>query len=315
MLDHGAPFALGTFGRDGRKFAGLAVGDKVRPLESSTDQLLADWDRSFADLSRMATEAGEDWLELAGLDVLLPYQPGAILQCGANYRKHVVDIVMTEIDDHRGRPEAEVRAEAEAMMDSRAANGKPYVFVGLPGALTGPFDDVILPADGGRPDWELELAVVIGREARRVTPERALAHVAAYTIANDLTSRDLVYRPDLKKIGTDWLAAKCSPTFLPVGPLLVPAAFVPDPMDLRITLTHNGRVMQDESTADMIFDVARIISYCSERTVLRPGDLVLTGSPAGNGVHWGVFLAAGDVMEGTITGLGTQRNRCVDEVA
>ena len=116
-------------------------------------------------------------------------------------------------------------------------------------------------------------------------------------------------------MGLDWLAGKNSPTFLPTGPLFVPAAHAGDPANLRIVLKVNGRTMQDESTADMVFDVAALVSFVSNVTEMRPGDLLLTGSPAGNGASLGVFLSPGDVMEGTITGLGTQRNVCVAEVA
>jgi len=210
-------------------------------------------------------------------------------------------------------PASEVRAWAEAMMDERAAEGSPYVFAGLPGALTGPYDDIVLPARGTDHDWELELAAVIGAPARNLTRANALEHVAGYTICNDITTRSLVYRHDLKAIGTDWFAAKNAPTFLPTGPFLVPAAFAGDPANLRITLAHNGIKRQDESCADMLFDLPAILEYITAVTELRPGDLVLTGSPAGNGAHWGVFLAAGDVLEGEITGLGRQRNRCVRE--
>jgi 2-keto-4-pentenoate hydratase/2-oxohepta-3-ene-1,7-dioic acid hydratase in catechol pathway len=146
---------------------------------------------------------------------------------------------------------------------------------------------------------------------RRVPRRDALSYVAGYTIVNDITARDRVFRPDLPGIGTDWLAAKNAPTFLPAGPWLVPAAFAGDPMKLRITLSLNGEVMQDESTADMIFDVARLIEHTSSIATMLPGDLLLTGSPAGNGASRGRFLRPGDVMEGAITGLGRQRNRCV----
>jgi 2-keto-4-pentenoate hydratase/2-oxohepta-3-ene-1,7-dioic acid hydratase in catechol pathway len=154
---------------------------------------------------------------------------------------------------------------------------------------------------------------VIGRAARRVGNEDAMRYIAGYTICNDITTRDLVYRPDLERIGTDWIRAKNRPTFLPAGPYLVPAAFIPDPSDLVITLRHNGVVRQDELAKDMIFDIPRLVSYASALVPLTPGDLLLTGSPAGNGAHWGVFLAAGDVMEAEITGLGRQRNTCVFE--
>ncbi len=197
------------------------------------------------------------------------------------------------------------------MMDERASSGEPYVFPGLSGALTGPYDDVVLPGRGTRHDWELELAVVIGRPARYLSGDNALDHVAGYTICNDITTRDLVYRTDLKAIGSDWFAAKNAATFLPTGPFLVPAKFVGDPAALRITLRHTGVVRQDETTADMLFDLPAILAYITAITELRPGDLVLTGSPAGNGMHWGVFLADGDLLEGEITGLGVQRNHCV----
>jgi 2-keto-4-pentenoate hydratase/2-oxohepta-3-ene-1,7-dioic acid hydratase in catechol pathway len=189
------------------------------------------------------------------------------------------------------------------------------VFIGLASAICGPDDNVVLPDIGTQHDWELELGVVIGREAYRVSTEDALSHVAGYVIANDLTTRDRVFRPDMPGLGTDWLAGKNAPTFLPLGPWLVPAAFVPDPASLRVTLKLNGETMQDETTAGMIFGVPELIAHVSAITPLRPGDLLLTGSPAGNGAHYGRYLQPGDVMEATITGgsvdLGTQRNRCV----
>ena len=203
---------------------------------------------------------------------------------------------------------ATARADAERMMDERARDGVPYLFLGSPRAVCGPYDDVVLPPLGKQHDWELELALVIGREGHGIRREDAMRHVAAYTICNDITTRDRLYRPDLKAIGTDWFTAKNADTFLPTGPFLVPAAFVGDPGDLRITLRHNGVVRQDESTQDMIFDIPRLIEYASATSTLRPGDLLLTGSPAGNGAHWGVFLTPGDVLDGGITGLGFQRN-------
>jgi 2,4-diketo-3-deoxy-L-fuconate hydrolase len=161
------------------------------------------------------------------------------------------------------------------------------------------------------PDWELELAFVIGKPARYVSRADAMSYIAGYTVANDVTARERIYRPDIKAIGTDWLAGKCLPTFLPMGPFIVPAAFVSDPMRLQITLKLNGDVMQDESTADMIFDIARQVEYLSSRMQLMPGDVVCTGSPAGNGAHYGRYLRDGDVMEGTIAEIGTIRNPCV----
>jgi 2-keto-4-pentenoate hydratase/2-oxohepta-3-ene-1,7-dioic acid hydratase in catechol pathway len=317
-------YALGVF-RDrgaapGAEFAGLVRNGWVRDLSGfgTVNDLLRYWDDAQRRLEELAAAPDTgDWTDLTELDVRCPVSPGQILQAGANYRKHVVDIVMAERRADRSQtghnsdvPEAEVRRWAENMMDERARTGAPYVFAGLPSALTGPYDEIVLPERGDKHDWELELAVVIGKPARNLTRENALDHVAGYTISNDITTRSLVYRHDLKAIGSDWFAAKNSPTFLPTGPYLVPAKFAGDPARLRVTLRHNGIIRQDESTADMLFDLPAILVYITQVTELRPGDLVLTGSPAGNGMHWGVFLADGDLVEGEITGLGTQRNRC-----
>ena len=308
------PFALGTFsGSDGGPaFPGLLVGSRVRdltPLAPSTFALFADWDATLTRLAGLADDASTGtWHNLADLRVHAPIAPGQILQSGANYRRHVVDLVAAEKESVHGATPEEARADAEMMMDERARNGVPYLFLGSPRAVCGPYDAVVLPPQGVQHDWELELALVIGRAGRHIDRRDAMAHVAAYTICNDLTTRDRLYRPDLKAIGTDWFTAKNADTFLPTGPYLVPAAFVGDPGDLRITLRHNGVVRQDESTKDMIFDIPRLIEYASATTTLLPGDLLLTGSPAGNGAHWGVFLQPGDVLEGSISGLGQQHN-------
>jgi 2,4-didehydro-3-deoxy-L-rhamnonate hydrolase len=307
-------FVLGRFrGQDGAAFAGVVVDEGVIPqsvLLPGTDDIdgaLANWTVTFAALADLVPgyPRGES-LPLDSLEILPPVTPRQVFQSGANYRTHVIDLVAAREGDTE-----EVRSRAAAMMDARARNDQPYVFIGLPGALCGPYDDVILPDTGAEHDWELELAVVMGRRVYRVSRDDALDYVAGYTIVNDITTRDRVFRPDLPGIGTDWLAGKNAPTFLPAGPWMVPAAFAGDPMKLRITLSLNGEVMQDESTADMIFDVARLIEHTSSITAMLPGDLLLTGSPAGNGASRGRFLRPGDVMEGTITGLGRQRNRCV----
>jgi 2,4-diketo-3-deoxy-L-fuconate hydrolase len=310
-----APFALGTFADAEGEFPGLVQGEHVISLRGErwgdTRAMLADWPAAFARLEQLAAEPPEGGVALATLAVRAPVTPVQVLQSGANYRRHVIDIILAEERERGTMSDAEALAMGERIMDERAASGEPYVFLGSPTAICGPFDDVVLPARGEQHDWELELAAVIGTPGRDIPRERALEHVAGYTIVNDLTTRDLVYRPDVAAIGTDWLRAKNSPTFLPTGPFIVPAAFVPDAMSLTITLRLNGELMQDGSTADMIFDVAQLLSYVSSRVRLEPGDLLCTGSPAGNGMHHRRFLAPGDVLEGEITGLGRQRNACV----
>jgi 2,4-didehydro-3-deoxy-L-rhamnonate hydrolase len=236
------------------------------------------------------------------------------LQAGANYRAHVIELVVAGLTVDQTRTPEEARAFAAEIMDKRAASGEPYFFIGLPACVVGDDVPLVLPSYSEVHDWELELAVVIGREAFRVSREEALDHVAGYTIVNDVTTRDLVFRKDMKEIGTDWYRSKNAPGFLPAGPFLVPAEFI-DPSNVQVTLQLNGQVMQDSSSSDLMFDVPALISAASQTTPLLPGDLLLTGSPAGNGQHWKRFLRDGDVMTGSISGLGAQSVRCVAESA
>jgi 2,4-didehydro-3-deoxy-L-rhamnonate hydrolase len=309
------PFALGRFSRDGqRPFDGVAVRGRVVPLQDTPAAGLAmfdDWERLVGILSNWSEDRLEDGVPVDELHTHAPVVPSQLFCSGANYREHVIELVVAQqIEQQPGEDREALRSRAAAAMDERAAHGRPYAFVGLPSAVCGPYDDVILPAYGTQHDWEVELGVVIGRTGRHVPRDKALGYVAGYTIVNDITARDLVFRPDIPGIGSDWLASKNSPTFFPTGPYVVPAAFV-DPADLGLVLRLNGEVMQNGRTSDMIFDVARLIEYVSTFTELRPGDLLITGSPAGNGAHHGRYLQAGDLVESEITGLGTQRNRCV----
>ncbi|BCL31056.1 fumarylacetoacetate hydrolase family protein [Streptomyces aurantiacus] len=324
------PFALATLATlsipDAPAFPALVTAQgQVLDLRAAFDDerltvrgLLDDWRTVLPRLRSLAvgstdgsTEQGEP---LAGFRVHAPVEPRQVFQSGANYRQHVIDLHVAHRAPGDDRPEEERRAEAAELMDRRAADDRPYMFIGLPSAITGPFDDVVLPAWAEKPDWELELAAVIGRPAHRLSPGEALEYVAGYTIANDLTDRATVFRRDMPQIGTDWLRSKNAPGFTPLGPWIVPAESIADPDDLQVTLKLNGDTMQDESTEDMLFNVARTVAYASQNAQLLPGDLVLTGSPAGNGMHWGRLLRDGDVMDGSITGLGAQRTRCVAEV-
>ncbi|WP_447035637.1 fumarylacetoacetate hydrolase family protein [Streptomyces sp. DSM 118878] len=318
------PFALGTVSApDGPPFPALVSPDgQVLDLRHAFDEgrltvrdLLERWDEVLPRLHELAADTAAPRRPLKGLHVHAPVEPRQVLQSGANYRQHVIDLHVAHRAPGDDRPEAERRAEAAEIMDRRAAEDLPYMFIGLPSAVAGPYDDVVLPSWAEKPDWELELAAVIGRPAHRVSVDEALGHVAGYTIANDLTDRATVFRRDMPQIGTDWLRSKNAPGFTPLGPWIVPSGTIADPGDLRLTLRLNGETMQDESTADMLFGVARMVSYASRSARLLPGDLVLTGSPSGNGMHWGRLLRDGDVMEGAITGLGIQRTRCVAEVA
>jgi 2-keto-4-pentenoate hydratase/2-oxohepta-3-ene-1,7-dioic acid hydratase in catechol pathway len=332
-------YALGTFLQaGGRKFTGLVMQDRVTPLvalarlgagadphaehslaallDSSLLELLENWEHNLKTIDRLAAKAASDpglaWLPVSSLRVHPPVDlPRQIFCTGANYRKHVVDMTIDSNVGPEGLSGAALRRWAEDMMDERAARGEPYVFTKPVSAVAGAFDPLSLPANTAKPDWELELGVVIGKGGYRIGREDALSHVAGYAIVNDISARDLIPRTDYKMLGTDWLRSKGQVGFLPFGPYLVPSRFVADPQDLRLRLTVSGKVMQDETTADMLFDIARQIEYISSYCRLLPGDLICTGSPAGNGTHYNRFLQPGDVMEGTIDGLGTQRASCV----
>lgn len=318
------PYALGRLQtKDRAPFPAIVRSGQVLPLAvllpDAPGDLLSvlaawqQWDPAIADAMQVPPAAG--WLDEADLLPCLPYLPNQLLGAGANYRKHVIDLI---IDKGAGLFEemspAQRSVHAVALMDERAATGTPYIWVGSRAAIAGSHDTLILPRHIVEPDWELELAVVIGRPCRRASPESALGYVAGYTIANDVTARELVDRPDMKALGMDWLAAKNPPGFNIIGPYITPARFVPNPQALRIRLSLNGDVMQDEGTDDMIFSVARLVAYASQHVLLSPGDVIMTGSPSGNGTHYGRYLRDGDVMTGEVVGLvGAQVTPCALE--
>jgi 2-keto-4-pentenoate hydratase/2-oxohepta-3-ene-1,7-dioic acid hydratase in catechol pathway len=162
-------------------------------------------------------------------------------------------------------------------------------------------------------DWEAELTAVIGRPARDVSIEDALGHVAGYTVANDLSARDFTKRPhiaDNSPFKYDWLSQKCFEDACPVGPWIVPAETIPDPQNVGIKLWVNDVIKQDSHTSKMIFTLAEQISHLSTRVTLQPGDLILTGTPAGVGLARKEFLKAGDVVKVWVEGVGTLTNTC-----
>ncbi|HTH15230.1 MAG TPA: fumarylacetoacetate hydrolase family protein [Magnetospirillum sp.] len=187
-----------------------------------------------------------------------------------------------------------------------ALPAEPVVFNKHTGALAGPFDDLPLPPGTAKLDWEVELSVVIGRTAWQVAETDALSFVAGYMTANDVSARDWQMER-----GGQWTKGKSGPGFCPLGPWLVTADEVPDPHALRLTTEVNGRRKQDGITADMVFGVRVLVSYLSRFMRLAPGDVILTGTPAGVGLGRGQFLAAGDRVEVEVQGLGRQAVRVV----
>ncbi len=242
-----------------------------------------------ADRERLSTP-------LAGARLLVPVpEPKKVILLAGNYAEHVKE----------GGGQAAERQETF-----------PYFFWKPPGTtLTHPGDPVRIPkASPDHVDWELELGVVIGKTCRDVSEADALAHVAGYTVCNDISDRKFTINPGRKPRERDrffdWLHGKWHDTFLPCGPCVLAAGPAVDPKALPLQLRLNGRVMQDASTAQMVFPVAALVSILSTFTTLEPGDLISTGTPGGVGFARKppVFLKAGDVLEAEVGGIGVLRN-------
>jgi 2-keto-4-pentenoate hydratase/2-oxohepta-3-ene-1,7-dioic acid hydratase in catechol pathway len=181
---------------------------------------------------------------------------------------------------------------------------RPLLFAKWPNTLIGPRDPIVLPAISAKVDYEGELAVVIGTRARGLSVDDALDAVAGYLCANDVSARDLQFADK------QWIRGKSLDTFCPIGPAMVPASEIPDPQALRLKTILNGEVVQEAPTADMIFSVAQILAFTSEAITLEPGDLVLTGTPAGVGIFREpeLLLKDGDEVTVEVEGIGTLTN-------
>ncbi len=269
------------------------VGPGGRAAPRRFTDLLDDWDgwcdRVEAALADHPTHQATDhsvaaaaFSTTADATFRAPLVPPTVYCAGANYVDHIEEMTGT-------RPEPGV--------------GTPYHFVVPAGALTGHGEAVRTPRGCTKLDWEIELAVVIGRHADHVRAADALDHVAGYTVANDISMRDFAMRPDTP-FGVDWLRSKGYATCLPLGPAVVPSRHVPDPQNLALMLSVNGERMQDSNTAEMLFDVARQIEFLSEIVPLLPGDVISTGTPAGVGFARDRFLQPGDVVVAEIERVG-----------
>lgn len=182
---------------------------------------------------------------------------------------------------------------------------KPIVFAKYPNTIAAPGENISIPPITQQADYEAELGVIIGRPARNVSAESALEHVFGYINCNDVSSRDLQFSE-----GGQWTRSKSIDTFFPIGPYIATADEVPDPQALSVRCVLNGEVMQDGTTADMIFPVAELIAFLSTGMTLLPGDIISTGTPAGVGTARDpkVFLKEGDEVTVEIQGLGTLTN-------
>ncbi len=184
----------------------------------------------------------------------------------------------------------------------------PLLFCKTPNTVNGPYDDVLIPSSYGQVDWEVELAVVIGKAGKRITRQQAMGHVAGYMVMNDVSARQAQFAY------SQWFRGKSFDTFAPMGPALVTRDEITDIRNLNLSTRVNGVLMQEGNTADMIFPVAEIIEDISQDITLWPGDVISTGTPAGVGIFRDppITLKAGDLVECSIESVGTIVNRLVD---
>ena len=187
---------------------------------------------------------------------------------------------------------------------------EPVLFFKASSAIIGPFDEVILPKNSRKSDWEVELAVIIGAKASYVAEADAMDHVAGYVLHNDISEREY----QLERLG-QWVKGKSCDTFAPLGPFVATRDEIQDPHNLDLWLKLNGKTMQESNTSDLIFGIPKLVSYISEFMTLLPGDVISTGTPFGVGLGLDpqVYLKAGDEMELGIKGLGVSRQKVTDQ--
>jgi 2-keto-4-pentenoate hydratase/2-oxohepta-3-ene-1,7-dioic acid hydratase in catechol pathway len=289
-------YRLLTHVSNGQPRGGVLLNDTVYDLPrpwTSVLALLQDWPKARSVLAKMKPKGRGIPLKKAKLLAPILY-PGNIYCAGANYKDHVA-----EMDRAQGR-------EPGPTMKERGE--KPWHFVKTSrSSVVGPGAKVKLPAYSKAVDWEIELAAVIGKRAKDVSVEKALDCVAGYTIANDLSARDAMKRdsnPPASPFHYDWVSQKCFDGACPLGPWIVPASAIKDPHSLGLKLWINDELMQDSNTGQMIFDTAEQIAMLSTRVTLQPGDVVLTGTPAGVGMGRKRFLQPGERLRLWIEGIG-----------
>ena len=276
------------FGQQGQEKPGVLIGDK----RFDTSDFVKDYDEAFfaaGGLERLADYVMQNECNLPEVDATQRWgsavaRPSKIICIGLNYAKHA--------------------AETGAKIPS-----EPIVFFKATTALCGPFDPVVIPKNSVKTDWEVELAVVIGKKAAYVEKQEALDYVAGYTLLNDYSEREFQIER-----GGQWVKGKGCDTFAPLGPFMATKDEIADPNNLHLWLDVNGKRLQDSSTNDFIFNIQYLVSYLSQFMTLLPGDVISTGTPAGVGLGmkpepW--YLKPGDVVELGIEGLGSSKQTAV----
>jgi 2,4-didehydro-3-deoxy-L-rhamnonate hydrolase len=324
---NGSPFKLATLAKSGGgPFVAIVLGDDAIDLKaayaayrgapragalSSTDSifaLLENWDANFAALQEIVAFLEKDGLrpgaaKLSSLHALAPVaRPGKMFYAAQNFQEHVDEMLRAGMTPAGG-----------PKFTGEKSTTHPYLFLKAPSCLAGAYDEIAIPLGMKKIDWEAEIALAIGKGGRRIKAERALDHVAGFMTTNDVSCRDMQIRPDRPGLRSDWLGGKSHDKFAPMGPFLVPSAFVPDHTNLFIRLTVNGEVKQNGNTSQFIFTPEEQIEYASNILSLQSGDIFSCGTCGGVGQGTNTFLKAGDVMETEIESLGKMRNRFVSE--
>jgi 2-keto-4-pentenoate hydratase/2-oxohepta-3-ene-1,7-dioic acid hydratase in catechol pathway len=273
------------FGKEGKEKPGIHLDGKNYDLSA----FIKDYDESFFEqngLQKLTGIVNEEKLPLVedGQRIGSPIaRPSKILCIGLNYAKH-------------------------AKETGAAIPTEPILFMKSTSSLTGPFDNIIIPKNSEKTDWEVELGVVIGKKASYVSEEEAMDYVAGYVLHNDVSERAF----QLERGGT-WDKGKGCDSFAPLGPWLVTKDEIPNPHQLRLWLSLNGKMMQDSNTDDLIFNIPQLISYSSQFMTLLPGDVISTGTPAGVGLGFSpnIYLKPGDIVELGIDGLGSSKQTAI----
>ena len=293
-----------TFSQDNAIRPGILIEDAIIDIPTawadpnpprSVKEIL---ERGPSCLSKLAdlAESADASIPLSSVKLLAPIpRPGKILALAGNYAKHII--------------EAGLKL---GLSDSPRITTVPRPFLMPPTVIAGPGDEIPWPAYSETIDYEIELAIVIGKHAKRINPAQAPGIIAGYTIANDVSARTVTFKKDRAERPWDefydWLNGKWADGFLPMGPYLLTADEIEDVQTLELKLTVNGQVRQNANTSQMIHPVAEIVSFLSNLMTLEPGDVIATGTPSGVGMATGDYLEAGDRIDATIQNLGTLTN-------
>jgi 2-keto-4-pentenoate hydratase/2-oxohepta-3-ene-1,7-dioic acid hydratase in catechol pathway len=322
---NGTAFKLATLRKpNGAAFVAIVLGDDAVDLKTAHAAygkgrlsasetmigLLEDWDATFSVLQEIVAFIEKNGLpagsaKLANMHVLPPVpRSGKMFYAAQNFQEHVNEMLRAGMTPAGG-----------PQFTGEKSSSKPYLFLKASSTLAGAFDDITIPAGLQRIDWEAEIALAISKPGKRIKAERALEHVAGFMTTNDVSARDLQIRADRPGLRSDWLNGKSHDNFAPMGPFLVPRAFVKDHMNLFIRLTVNGDLKQNGNTSQFIYTAEEQIEYASHILTLESGDIFSCGTCGGVGQGTNTFLKPGDVMETEIEGLGKMRNKFVAEAA